>query len=62
VLTIGDSDAELLRFLDGLGLRPGAKVVVKEVVAYRGGVRVEIAGAEHIVGPGAAEAVSVDAA
>jgi len=62
VRTISDRDDELLRFLDGMGLRPGVSVVVREVVAYRGGVRVEIEGAEHIVGPAAAEAVSVVAA
>lgn len=59
VRTVSDSDPQLLRFLDDMGLRPGTAIVVTEVVAYRGGVRVEIAGAERIVGTEAAEAVSV---
>jgi DtxR family transcriptional regulator, Mn-dependent transcriptional regulator len=59
VRAVGDRDPELLRFLDGLGLRPGAEVEVREVVPYRGGLRVAVGGIEHIVGPAAAEAVSV---
>jgi DtxR family Mn-dependent transcriptional regulator len=59
VATIGDRDADLLRYLDGLGIHPGAAVVVIEVIAYRGGVRVSIAGAEHVIGIDAAEAVRV---
>jgi DtxR family Mn-dependent transcriptional regulator len=61
VRTIADRDPQLLVFLDRLGLRPGARVVVSEVVAYRGGVRVLIDGNEHIVGPDAARAVNVTA-
>lgn len=59
VTTVSDRDPKLLRFLDDMGLRPGAEVLVVEVVAYRGGVRVEVEGAEHVVGCEAAEAVSV---
>ena len=59
VATIGDRDAELLRYLDGLGIRPGKALAVIEVIAYRGGVRVSIEGAEHVIGIDAAEAVRV---
>lgn len=59
VRTIADADAELLRYLDGLGLRPGTRFEVTEVVPYRGGVRIVVEGAEHIVGLLAAGAVSV---
>lgn len=59
VRTVSDRDPVLLRFLFDLGIRPGARVAVKEVIAYRGGLRVDIEGAEHVVGLEAAEAVSV---
>jgi DtxR family Mn-dependent transcriptional regulator len=62
VRRVEDRDAELLRHLDGLGLRPGARVLVEERIPYRGGVRVCIGSTEQIVGADAARAVAVIAA
>ena len=62
VRRVEDRDADLLRHLDGLGLRPGARVLVEERIPYRGGVRICVGSSEHIVGPDAAGAVGVAAA
>ncbi len=62
VRRVEDRDAELLRHLDDLGLRPGARVLVEERIPYRGGVRVCVGSAEHVVGSDAADAIEVDAA
>lgn len=62
VRSVEDRDAQLLRHLDGLGLRPGARVLVEERIPYRGGVRVCVGTTEHVVGSDAADAVEVTAA
>jgi DtxR family Mn-dependent transcriptional regulator len=59
VRRVNDRDPELLRHLDGLGLRPGERLEVCERIPYRGGVRVVVDGAECIVGSDAADAVNV---
>jgi DtxR family Mn-dependent transcriptional regulator len=60
---VSDRDPELLRYLAGLGLLPGATVRVAEVIPFRGGIRVEIAKGEVVVvGSEAAEAVQVSTA
>lgn len=59
VRAVADRDPELLRHLDELGLRPGAQLVVQEVVPYGGGVRVRVGSIEHVVGRDAAAAVRV---
>jgi DtxR family Mn-dependent transcriptional regulator len=59
VRRVDDRDPELLRHLDGMGLRPGARVVVEDRVPYRGGVRVRVGGEQHVVGSDAADAVDV---
>ena len=59
VRRVNDRDPELLRHLDGLGLRPGERVEVRERIPYRGGVRIVVDGAERIVGSEAADAVGV---
>lgn len=56
---VSDRDPDLLRHLDDLGLRPGAKVRVEEVVPYGGGIRARVGRAERLVGHVAAKAVSV---
>lgn len=56
---VSDRDPDLLRYLDELGLRPGAPVEVVGVVPYGGGIRARVDGAEHVVGTEAAEAVFV---
>jgi DtxR family Mn-dependent transcriptional regulator len=62
VRSVEDRDSDLLRHLDSMGLRPGARVRVEERIPYRGGVRVCIGRSEHVVGPDAADAVGVVAA
>jgi len=60
VRRVGDRDPELLRHLAGLGITPGTKLSVLEVIPFSGGVRVRIKGTEHIVGLEAAHAVAVE--
>ena len=62
VRSVEDRDSDLLRHLDGLGLRPGARVLVEERIPYRGGVRICVGSSEHVVGADAAGAVEVIAA
>jgi DtxR family transcriptional regulator, Mn-dependent transcriptional regulator len=62
VRSVADRDADLLRYLDGLGLRPGARVLVEERIPYRGGVRLCVGSADLVVGSDAADAVEVSAA
>jgi len=62
VRSVEDRDSDLLRHLDGLGLRPGARVLVEERIPYRGGVRICVGSSEQVVGTDAAEAVGVVAA
>ncbi len=59
VRRVSDRDPELLRHLAELGLRPGAAIRVTEVIPFRGGIRVDVDGAEIVVGSDAAEAVQV---
>jgi DtxR family Mn-dependent transcriptional regulator len=60
VRRVSDRDDELLRHLAGLGLAPGSKLAVLEVIPFSGGVRVRVKGAEHVVGLEAAHAVAVE--
>lgn len=62
VSSVDDRDAGLLRHLDDLGLRPGVRILVEGRIPYRGGVRVLVGAAEHVVGADAAAAVEVSAA
>ncbi|CAA9561049.1 MAG: Mn-dependent transcriptional regulator MntR [uncultured Thermomicrobiales bacterium] len=50
VSRVPDRDPELLRYLGGLGLVPGAEVVVLEVLPFEGPLRLRIGAAEHLVG------------
>ena len=61
VRRVSDRDPELLRHLAGLGLSPGVRLTVREVVPFGGGVRVSIKGTEHVVGLEAAHAIAVQA-
>ncbi len=60
VRRVSDRDGELLRHLAALGLAPGAKLSVVEVIPFSGGVRIRITGTEHVVGLEAAHAVAVE--
>ena len=59
VRRISDRDPELVRYLDSLGVRPGARVKVREAVPYGGGVVVDLGGNAQVIGEDAAEAISV---
>ncbi len=56
---VDDRDPELLRHFDELALRPGISVDVVEAIPFGGGMRVRVAGVEHVVGADAARAVGV---
>ena len=60
VRRVSDRSPELLRHLDELGLRPGAKVRVIESVPFGGGVRVRVKGADASLGADGADAVFVE--
>jgi len=60
VRTVSDRDPELLRHLASIGLSPGTRLVVREVVPFGGGVRVRIKGEEHAIGTNAALDVHVE--
>lgn len=59
VRRVSDRDPELLRYLGGLGLYPGAAVAVLEILPFDGPLRLRVGGAEHVVGRPLAVAVSV---
>jgi DtxR family Mn-dependent transcriptional regulator len=61
VTRVNDRDPAKLRFLGDLGIRPGAAVRVVERFPFDGPLRVSVSGAEHLLGPGVAAAVNVDA-
>lgn len=59
VSRVVDEDPGLLRYLDGLNIRPGEEITVLEVGQYGGPIRVRVQGAEHDVGRDAATQVFV---
>jgi DtxR family Mn-dependent transcriptional regulator len=61
VRRVDDRSGELLRYLDELGLRPGAAIEVVEEIPFGGGVRARVEGREHVIGADAARAVEVSA-
>ena len=58
---VSDQDPERLRYLQQLGLRPGASVRLLEALPFDGPLRLEIAGAEQIIGRSLAATVQVAA-
>lgn len=50
VVRVSDRDPEQLRYLGGLGLYPGARVTVIEVLPFDGPIRLLVNGIEHIIG------------
>jgi Mn-dependent DtxR family transcriptional regulator len=54
-----EEEEELLRFFDGAGIRPGVRVEVREVAAYKGTVTIVIAGREVVIGMEAARRIWV---
>lgn len=62
VTRVDDRDPAKLRFLGDLGIRPGVAVRVLERFPFDGPLRVDVAGDEHLLGPGVAGAVNVELA
>ncbi|HEY7031345.1 MAG TPA: metal-dependent transcriptional regulator [Thermomicrobiales bacterium] len=59
VSRVSDRDPEQLRYLGGLGLYPGAVVRLTERLPFDGPLRIDVAGAEHVIGRALATAVHV---
>ncbi len=56
---VWDRDAEMLRYLGGLGLYPNASVELIERFPFGGPLRIRVLGEEHIIGRELANAVHV---
>jgi DtxR family Mn-dependent transcriptional regulator len=59
VVRMSDRDPAFLRYLDGLGIRPGATVQVVAKAPFGGPLTIAVAGAEHAVGTSAATQVFI---
>ncbi len=55
-----DSNSELLRYLAGLGLVPGAEVSVAAVAPFLGPLTVEVAGVTQVIGRNLADLILVE--
>ncbi len=60
VQRVYEEDEELLRFFDDEGIRPGAKIVLREVAPYRGTVTVALGDRELVLGLEAARRIWVE--
>ena len=47
---LSDADAELLQYLEDIGLLPGSSLLVKEKAPFDGPLTVEIDDEEHVIG------------
>jgi DtxR family Mn-dependent transcriptional regulator len=61
VVRVGDEDPGMLRYLDSLGLRPGAEVVLKNRAPFDGPLTIEVDSATRQVGAALASRVMVAA-
>src|SRR5436190_6602648 len=59
---VSDSDPAMLRYLAGLGIRPGAEVTVLGAEPFGGPLRVEVEGGEHALGGALAAKMRVELA
>jgi DtxR family transcriptional regulator, Mn-dependent transcriptional regulator len=59
---VSDSDPAMLRYLAGLGIKPGAEVTVVGVEPFGGPLRVEVEGAVHALGSELAAKMRVESA
>lgn len=59
VVRMSDRDPEFLRYLDGMGIRPGARVRVLARAPFGGPLMLMVEGAEHSVGTQAASRVFI---
>ena len=62
VRRVSDRDAEQLRYLGDLGIRPGAVVTIVEKLPFQGPLRIRVDSAEHVIGQPIAAAVNVERA
>ncbi|MBI3568544.1 MAG: metal-dependent transcriptional regulator [Gemmatimonadetes bacterium] len=62
VVRMSDRDSEFLRYLAGMGIRPGATVKVAEREPFEGPVTITVRGKKHPVGIAAASRVYVESA
>lgn len=62
VARISEHDSAVLRYVDELGLRPGAEVRIAERAPFGGPITIEVDGAVRIVGPSLAAEVLVSPA
>lgn len=60
VVRVDDDDAERLRYLEQLGIRPGAEVEVLERAPYGGPISVFVEEARRELGPGLAGGIQVE--
>ena len=58
---VSDSDPAMLRYLSDRGIRPGAKLRVRDVQPFAGPVTVEVEGVEHALGGELVERMRVTA-
>ena len=59
VMRMSDRDPEFLRYLDGLGIRPGARVRIVARGPFDGPLTVEVDGAQQVMGTNSADRVFV---
>jgi DtxR family Mn-dependent transcriptional regulator len=60
VRQVSDRDAEMLRYLGGLGLKPGAAVNVMDRAPFNGPLRIRVGADEHVLGRELASRVRVE--
>lgn len=58
---VADEDGARLRYLDGLGIRPGVRVELVEALPFDGPLRVRVGAAEQIIGRSLGSAIRVAA-
>jgi DtxR family Mn-dependent transcriptional regulator len=56
---VSDSDGAMLRYLADRGIHPGARVLIRAREPFGGPIRVEVDGAEHVLGGALAERMRV---
>ncbi|MFT4034026.1 MAG: metal-dependent transcriptional regulator [Patulibacter sp.] len=59
LVQVSDRDPAMLRYLDQLGIRPGAAITIDGREPFQGPLRVTAAGATHLLGAPLADAISV---
>ncbi|MDX6582501.1 MAG: DtxR family transcriptional regulator, Mn-dependent transcriptional regulator [Solirubrobacterales bacterium] len=59
---VSDRDAEMLRFLDERGIRPGCELLVRDRDPFDGPLFIEVGGREHVLGHRLATAMRVSRA